>query len=72
MFFSTKKSFLFFSQASIRKYACWFDIYCLLQQENPDLDLTDFDLENVTDSQQQQINSLILLVTQVRGLMCVL
>ncbi len=36
----------------------------MLKEENPDMDLTALDTGNLTESQQEQVDNLILLVTQ--------
>jgi hypothetical protein len=50
------------TQASIRKYACWFDFECLLASEDPTL--TSIDPANMTDAQKERLEALVLFVTQ--------
>ncbi len=58
--------FLLYLQASIRKYACWFDMECVMQEQfGGELSLEDVENGNLTESQQEQVDELTLLVTDV-------
>ncbi|XP_059084074.1 uncharacterized protein LOC131881274 [Tigriopus californicus] len=49
------------ADASIRETACWFNIQCMLKQQ--DLSLESTEKENMTDSQLDQFNELMKLIT---------
>ena len=50
-------------QASIRETACWFNFECLLQSQNPEL--VGLDPNNLTDTQTEQLEAMLLALTQV-------